>query len=250
MPQKEKAPGGSSQGPKSKENLCSNNTDKPPDCQDNYVLSDIDQLFIETGGDPKDLAQPVKKHPTVKEDIQRKVELRKNWIEANDPKKKSDDRVRDVESSQYPGYLTYRLFVSDAYRHLKPAAKDILIQFFFEYKLKGKKKSYAGKKGREGVTTVINAENIILPYRHITERLGYSDKTIWDSIRQFLAHGFLKVIKYGGGRKGDYQVFGVCEDWQDWQPGQVIRPLRPKGKVGFQKKISSTVGKAPTQYCR
>lgn len=153
--------------------------------------------------------------------------------------------IKETDSQKWPGYFTYELFVSPAYRHLKPAAKDILIQFFFEYQLKKKSKTYENATGRRLKHHVINRDKIILPYDHIKTRLGYSDNTIWKSIKQIMAHGFLRVVDYGGGAKGDYQVYGAVEDWFDWKPGQVIRELRPNGKIGFQKKISLTRGEPP-----
>ena len=74
--------------------------------------------------------------------------------------------------------------------------------------------------------TVTNRYDIKLTYREIQKRLGYTEKTIWESFKQFLGHGFLKVIKHGGGSKGDVQVYGITEDWRHWEKGDVILTIK------------------------
>ncbi|MBA2883160.1 putative DNA-binding transcriptional regulator AlpA [Desulfosalsimonas propionicica] len=154
--------------------------------------------------------------------------------------------MRDKKSQKYPAYLTYQLYVSSAFRKLRPAAKDILILAYYEIifpTTKGKPQ----KKGQKYTFVMINRDEIILSYNEIKDRLGYSEKTIWESFKQILAHGFLKVVKQGGGNKGDYQVYGITEDWRKWSPGDVVREIQINGKYGRQKhnpkKISGTTGK-------
>lgn len=120
--------------------------------------------------------------------------------------------------------------MSPAFRALKPAAREILIQIYFEVDMSKK------SKRSKWVSIVTNRDEIKLPYREISERLGYSDKCIWESFKQIIAHGFLKIIKYGGGAKGDVKVYGITEEWRTWQKGQVIRPMEKNGKIGWQKK--------------
>ena len=127
-------------------------------------------------------------------------------------------------------YLTYQLFMSPAFRHLKPSAKDILLQVYFEIKM-GSKKRGNGKYSNQ----VLNRNDIRMPYREINQRLEYSDKTIWAAFKQIMAHGFLKVVEYGGGCKGDVNTYGICEDWRDWEPGQIIFEMKKNGKAGWQR---------------
>ena len=146
--------------------------------------------------------------------------------------------MRGEHSQKYAGYFTYEIFVSAAFRKLKPAAKDILIQVYFEVEMTSK-----SKRNKKYVPIVTNRNDIRLTYKEIQYRLGYSEKTIWDAFKQLLAHGFLKVVKHGGGAKGDFQIYGITEDWRKWEKDQVIRPVQKNGKTGWQKKISSTMGK-------
>lgn len=148
----------------------------------------------------------------------------------------------DTNSQKYPGYRTYQLFLSPAYRQLKPAARDILDLILYEIKMTPASNA---KKGKKYSQKLANRNEIIMPYREIEKTLGYSQKTIWASFRQILAHGFLEVVKHGGGNKSDLQVYGIREDWRRWKPGQVIREIQRNGKIGFQKKISSTAGNPP-----
>jgi hypothetical protein len=150
--------------------------------------------------------------------------------------------VRNKNSQKYPGYLTYQLFVSDAFRYLKPAAKDILLLLYFEIKISSGK-----SRSKKYTPIVINRHEIKLPYADIKEGSkvkpirpdGYSDKTIWTSFNQLLAHGFIKVIKIGGGHKGEVSVYEIKEDWREWKPGQIIhKRQRSNRKIGWQKKES------------
>lgn len=141
------------------------------------------------------------------------------------------------KSQKYPGYLKMRLFLSPAFRELRPAAKDILTYLFMHVELK-----HSNKGKTKHVVT--NRNEIVIPYQDIKEYLEYGDKAIWSAFKQFLAHGFLKVIRYGGGRKGDFQIYGIVEDWRTWESGQVIRELRKNGKLGFQKKNKQSTGKS------
>lgn len=138
--------------------------------------------------------------------------------------------MKDVKSQKFPGGLTYQMFVSPAFRDLKPASRDVLILIYFEANVTSPKKT--GK-----YTPVIkNRKDIRMPYAEIRERLGYTDMTINRAFKDILAHGFLAVEKYGGGAKGDYSIYAITEDWRNWKEGQVIRELRTNGKIGWQKK--------------
>ena len=148
--------------------------------------------------------------------------------------------MRNLDSQKFAGYLTYQVFMSDAFRDLKPAARDILTQLYFEVKMSSPK-----SRTKKYSPTVTNRYDIKLTYSEIKKRLGYSEKTIWESFKQFFEHGFVKVIKHGGGSKGDVQVYGIIEDWRRWEKGDVIRTIQKNGKIGWQRKtkISGTVGK-------
>ena len=138
--------------------------------------------------------------------------------------------MRDNKSQKFPAYLTYHLFVSDAFRALKPSAKDILILFCFEIDYLQRR-----KRNKKGKSVMTNRQDIRLPYNEIQARLGYSTRTIWAAIKDMLAYGFIKIVKYGGGAKGDVTVYGITEDWRTWRPGKVVRKMRKNGGVGWQK---------------
>lgn len=146
-------------------------------------------------------------------------------------------RLKNKDSPKYPGYLTYQLYVSPAFRDLTDAQRDILILIYYEIEMVQKK-----KRGKY-VEMLKNRNEIVISYQEIGERLGYSDKTIWLAFKAFLAHGFLQVVKHGGGAKGDYQVYGITEDWRKWKPGMVVRETTKSGRFGWQrKKISIPQG--------
>ncbi|WP_319524666.1 hypothetical protein [uncultured Desulfosarcina sp.] len=142
------------------------------------------------------------------------------------------------KSQRYPGYLTHQLFTSPAFRDLKPSARDILILIYFEVRM-----SPGKKRSKKYTPTVTNRNEVKLTYQQIRDTLSYSDKTIWASFKEIIGHGFLKVVKHGGGGKGDVQIYGITEDWRRWEPGNVIREVRVNGKYGFQIKNRSNVGK-------
>jgi hypothetical protein len=137
--------------------------------------------------------------------------------------------MRVIKSQKFSGYLTYQLFVSDAFRSLKPASRDILALIYFEVKL-----TSAKKRGKY-TPVILNRDNIKAPYVEIQERLGYSKKTIWTAFKEILAHGFLEVVENGGGCKGDCKVYKISEKWREWKQGQIINEIGKNGKIGWQK---------------
>ena len=113
----------------------------------------------------------------------------------------------------FPKLLRYKMFLSPAFRDLKPAAKDILILMFFEIQSNSPKQSH-----------------LILPYKEIKENLNYTEKTIWTSIKKLLAHGFINVVKKGGKSKGDFSIYKIENKWESWKPGLEIFKLNKTNK--------------------
>jgi len=101
--------------------------------------------------------------------------------------------MRNIKSQKFCGYLTYELFVSFPFRDLKPASRDILTLVYYEIQLTSPK-----KRGKY-TPIILNRSDIKLPYKEIKDRLGYSNKTIWNAFKEILAHGFLEVVSNGGG---------------------------------------------------
>lgn len=132
--------------------------------------------------------------------------------------------MRNKDSQKFSMYITYELFCSDAFRDLKPSSKDILSFLYYEIDY-----SSRAKMNKKYVPKIKNRHEIKLPYRDIIERLGYSRKTIWTAFKDILAHGFIKINEYGGQMKGNYNVYGITEDWRKWEKGQIIRALKPNG---------------------
>jgi len=141
--------------------------------------------------------------------------------------------MRKLTSDQYPGYLEYQLFVSPAFRDLKPAIRDIFILMCYEIRLTKKKKRNSNRQ----VSHVLNRHEIKLPYKEIKKILGYkSDKTIWTAFNDLYEHGFIDSAKVGGGCKGDPNIYKICEDWRTWQPGKICHVMPKKNiKFGWQK---------------
>ena len=127
------------------------------------------------------------------------------------------------------------LFLSPAYRDLTGAQKDILTYIYMHVELKT---SNTGKTKH----VVTNRKSLVVPYKDIAGYLGYSEHTVWEAFKKFLANGFLGVIENGGGRKGDCKIYEVTEDWRQWQPGKVFREIGQNGKVGWQKKNKRNQG--------
>ncbi len=144
--------------------------------------------------------------------------------------------MRDIKSQKFCGYLTYQLYVSGAFRALKPATRDILILIYFEVKL-----TSAKKRGKY-TPTIVNRDSVKAPYAEIQERLGYSKKTVWIAFKEILAHGFLEVVENGGGCKGDCNIYKISEKWRAWEQGQIINEIGTNGKIGWQKQKNK-------QYC-
>ena len=135
----------------------------------------------------------------------------------------------DPDSEKFPAKLQYRLITSPAFIDLKPASKFILTLFYYEIKFE----SY----GRKKKWVAVNENNISLPYKEIRERIGYSDMTIWRAIQDILAHGFLNIAHYGGKAKGDFTIYCVKSQWENWIPGKVYFKTAPSRKIGFQRRV-------------
>jgi len=161
--------------------------------------------------------------------------------------------MKDQSSEKFPPHLKYNLFTSAAFINMKPASRMVLILFYFEINYH--------KAGRKGKFYAVNFNRIILPYKEIRDRLGYTDKTIWTAIKDIMAHGFLAVSSYGGRSRGDFTVYSIQDRWKEWASGQIIFRLHTGRKIGFQKRglpckeyISAVPQEsrknAPPLYCR
>lgn len=145
--------------------------------------------------------------------------------------------MRDTKSQKFCGYLTYQLFVSEAFRALRPGTRDILILIYFEVNMASKT-----NKGKYQ-PVILNRNEIKMPYADIQERLKYTKKTVWIAFKEILAHGFLEMVKHGGGCKGDCKIYKISEKWRTWLPGKIISEIGKNGKIGWQKEKNK-------QYCR
>jgi len=137
------------------------------------------------------------------------------------------------KSQKFPAYQTQQLFFSPAFRSLKPASKDILTMLYYNIDMASKTKN--GKY----TPCITNRCDIRLPYEEITRYLGYKDKAIWTAFKEMLSNGFIKIVKQGGGAKGDMNVYGITEDWRKWEPGMVIREIKRNSKRGWQAKTNA-----------
>jgi hypothetical protein len=133
-------------------------------------------------------------------------------------------------------YLTRELFLSNAFRHLTPAAREIFILLAYELWFPQNKKPY-GRTAKRARLEPTNRDSIKLPCRQIKAELGYSRTTALKAFNECMEHGFLDIVQRGGGSKNDPNVYRICEDWRGWKPGDVVR-TRPKRirKIGFQEK--------------
>jgi len=145
---------------------------------------------------------------------------------------------KQEKSQKYAAYFTRELFLSAAYRDLKPAAKEILFLLALEIRFdtREKKRAY-GKTAKRSRMPITNRDEILLTYKQIRDLIGYSDNTISKSFLQLMEHGFIEIVKSGGSQKGDFNVYGIREDWRAWEPGHVVKDRPPRvEKIGFQKK--------------
>ncbi len=75
--------------------------------------------------------------------------------------------MRKLDSQKFAGYLTYQVFMSPAFRALKPAARDILMQLYFEVEM-----SSRSRRHKKYTPTVTNRYDIKLTYAEIQKRLS------------------------------------------------------------------------------
>lgn len=135
---------------------------------------------------------------------------------------KSDlpQRIRARNKSQkFTTAFTWSMMYSDAYRDLKPSARDILHYGIMQL-MQGKKKSNV---------KYTNSDKILLEYAEIQRLFKVSKMTVWRSISSLLEHGFFKVMHYGGG-DGNASIYGYTRDWMGWKQGDVVRVLLKKNR--------------------
>jgi len=125
----------------------------------------------------------------------------------------------DPDSEKFPPQLKYNLFTSPAFRDLKPASKDILILLYYEI--------IYHKAGSRGKFYPINLDKIVMPYKEIRERLGYTDKTIWTSMKDILAHGFMKSSP----SNSKNNIYSMSDSWEGWTKGDIIYTRDVEGYV-------------------
>lgn len=80
-----------------------------------------------------------------------------------------------------------------------------------------------------------NKNEIQILYGELTEPpYNMQRKSITRGIDELLARGFIKVIEQGGSKKGHASIYGICDDYLKWKPGDdPINVRRPYSKRGF-----------------
>ena len=83
---------------------------------------------------------------------------------------------------------------------------------------------------------ILNKDEIKMLYKTFTnEPFNMNPNTITRSIDSLLSHGFMKIIKQGGKVKGDESIYSYSEQWESWQPGEILFTRRPYHARGFAK---------------
>lgn len=80
-----------------------------------------------------------------------------------------------------------------------------------------------------------NEKNITLTYLEL-ENLhgdsGLSRSSISRGIADLMAKGFIEIVHPGGAYQKDKTVYGLCHEWEFWEPGRVVREKTKGKKVG------------------
>ena len=130
----------------------------------------------------------------------------------------------DPKSERFPVNLQYRLFTSKAFLDLKPASRGILILLYFEI--------IYGEDENNGKFYPVNLDEIALPYKEIREKMGYTDKTIWTSLKDIMAHGFIESNSSGSRSN----VYSISDSWNGWKPGMIIYTRDVEGYIYIVQK--------------
>ena len=126
-------------------------------------------------------------------------------------------------------WIDEEMFTSRAYFSLKGIAPQLLTLFLA-------KRDFIKKDGKYICT---NKDKITMTYAELENiyNLGSHNKHLpKDGLKRpsitrgrddLMAKGFVRIVHQGGGYQQDKTRYALAEDWQWWQPGQVIYK-RPK----------------------
>lgn len=128
-------------------------------------------------------------------------------------------RKRAPSGTWFPRKMAY----SKAYWALNKTAKGLIVLFLM-------------KRDMSRNHEVKNKDNITLTFlelEHLFGESGLSRSSINRGIADLMAKGFIKVVRSGGAYQSDKTVYGLCHDWELWEPGRTVREKTKGKKVGY-----------------
>ena len=160
---------------------------------------------------------------TVKDDVNRKIELKRKEITRNQIKKQ-------LSRNGYGKYTTIEteMIISEAYATMSGSCKDLLMYFLLKRKLRF-------ERGKIPICT--NPDEICMTWKELENPpFNWHPEKIRRSKKTLLVRGFIKIVYQGGAYKKDKTIYGLSENWRIWEPGKDFSPKKKDVKRGFQGK--------------
>jgi hypothetical protein len=135
------------------------------------------------------------------------------------------------------------LLKSPAFRALSGMQKTVLFDFLMKRRL---------KKMPNGVWEISNNGDIEYCYSE-AEKKGIGRSTFMKCIDALIAYGFIDISNsVSGGKKGDKNLYWICNRWEKWGTDSFVEKKRPKDtrcKRGFAAHPKRRKKNISTQKC-
>ena len=131
-----------------------------------------------------------------------------------------------------PVFIERELIKSKAFRGLTATAIIVLMDFMARRQF-----ARARNKNKKNAYTMINNGEITYSYAE-AESKGITRPAFQRAIDLLMSRGFISIAHRGsGGKKGDMNLFNICNDWRSWEEGEVIfhRPKDKRAGIGFAR---------------
>jgi DNA-binding PadR family transcriptional regulator len=129
-------------------------------------------------------------------------------------------------------YLEPGLIDSQSFQKLSGTAKWVYLLFLQRRVMKK-----TGRKGKEKWFIENNGE-IVFSYTEAQKKYGITKPRFQRALKELVEKGLIDVTHHGGGVRGDFSTYAICERWRDYGTEKFDFKTLPKDtrKLGFTKK--------------
>lgn len=127
-------------------------------------------------------------------------------------------------------WVTRIMMHSKAYWALNSTAKGLLILFLMKRDMS---KQHECMNCKALTMTYLELENLYGP-DPFGKPQGLARSSINRGLTDLRAKGFIEIIRQGGTYQKDKTIYGLCEHWKRWVPGQIIDQKTKGLRTGYR----------------